>query len=89
MELEERSGPLFEYLAGQQRLWFDSIGRMAAKCQREGVFRTDRPPEEFAFDLIGVTLAHHLHRRLFGGEEAADRAWQAFSRLLQQWNREG
>ena len=48
----------------------------------EGHLRRDTDPEQIAFELLGLVLASHNHRRLLGDREARKRAVNAFDQLV-------
>ncbi|MNC86588.1 hypothetical protein D3C83_22600 [compost metagenome] len=48
----------------------------------EGHLRADTDPEQIAFELLGIVLASHNHRRLLGDKEARKRALTAFDELV-------
>ena len=47
----------------------------------EGHLRKDTDAEQIAFELLGIVLASHNHRRLLGDKEARKRALKAFEEL--------
>ena len=48
----------------------------------EGHLRPDTDPEQIAFEMLGIVLASHNHRRLLGDKEARKRALAAFEELI-------
>jgi len=63
--------------------------RGGALCQKavrlaieERHLRSDTDPEQIAFELLGIVLASHNHRRLLGDKEARKRALTAFDELI-------
>src|SRR5258706_7392065 len=69
-EFDDRPGPIRDMLAGGQRAWIDTLKRAVQQaveeCQLPGV--TD--PEQVAFEMFGVALVVHHHRRLLGYDKA-------------------
>ena len=48
----------------------------------EGHLKPDTDPEQIAFELLGIVLVSHNHRRLLGDREARKRALTAFDALI-------
>jgi len=48
----------------------------------EGHLRDDTDPEQISFEMLGIVLASHNHRRLLGDKEARKRALTAFDELV-------
>lgn len=81
-EYDDRPGPIRDAVIANQ-------GRGNAVCERavrlaveEGHLRTETDPEQIAFEMLGIVLAHHNHRRLLGDKEARKRALVAFDQLV-------
>ncbi|MBK8936244.1 MAG: TetR/AcrR family transcriptional regulator [Polyangiaceae bacterium] len=81
-ELDDQPGPAREALVKSERDWLDTLAQAARIAQREGHFRADLDPEDFAFDLHGLMLSTHTAARLVRDPSAYDRAKRSFSRLL-------
>jgi AcrR family transcriptional regulator len=81
-EMDDREGPAREELVRQQRDWLELIASVARTAIREGVFRADADPEQFAYELHGVKLAYHHASRLLRDPAAEARARRAFDALL-------
>jgi AcrR family transcriptional regulator len=81
-ELDDRPGPVRDRLAELQRQWLDTIAGAVRLAKREGHFRRSTDPDQFAFELDGITLAFHHASRLVRDSRAAARAGTAFERLL-------
>lgn len=82
-ELDDRPGPLREYLVTTQREWKDMLRRTVLTAQEEGDFRSEIDPEQFVYELYAVILAFHYFDRLFEDREAEARARRAFDGLLE------
>jgi AcrR family transcriptional regulator len=82
MELDDQPGPVRDELVSGQRDWMDTIAHVFSTGIREGHFRADADPEQFASDLNGVMLSFHSNSRLLADPKAAERARVAFERLL-------
>jgi AcrR family transcriptional regulator len=81
-ELDDRPGPLREYLVDRQRAWLDCVAGAAAKAVAEGDFRADLDVGQFAFEFNGIGLAFNFSHRLLGDPRAARRADSAFRTLV-------
>jgi AcrR family transcriptional regulator len=81
-ELDDQPGPVRDRVARDERDWRDTIAEVFRTGIAEGQFRPDADPEQFAFDLEGVFLAHHLTSRLLNDSTADERAWRSFEQLL-------
>lgn len=82
-ELDDQSpGPVRDTLVEIQREWFDSIARIVAGGIKEGHFRVDTDPEQFAFNLHGVLLAYKHASRLLHDSAAKTRARRAVDALI-------
>jgi AcrR family transcriptional regulator len=81
-ELDDQPGPVRDRVARDERDWRDTIAEVFRTGIAEGHFRPGADPEQFAFDLEGVFLAHHLTSRLLGDASAGERAWRSFDQLL-------
>ena len=82
IELDDRPGPLREYLVDRQRAWLDCVAGAAQKAVADGDFRGDLDVAQFAFEFNGIGLAFNFAHRLLGDARAADRAGGAFRALV-------
>lgn len=76
-------GPVRDRFVQAERDYTDTIVIVFRTGIAEGQFRADADPEQFAFDLLGVLLSHHLTSRLLADPKAEDRARAAFEALVQ------
>ncbi len=81
-EYDDRPGPIRDAVIANQR-------RGGALCQKavrlaveEEHLKPDTDPEQIAFELLGIVLASHNHRRLLGDRETRKRALTAFDELI-------
>jgi len=81
-EMDDREGPARDELVRQQSDWLELIANVARTAIREGDFRADADPEQFAYELHGVMLAYHHTFRLLRDPVAEVRARRAFEVLL-------
>jgi AcrR family transcriptional regulator len=81
-EMDDREGPARDELVRQQTDWLELIANVARTAVREGQFRADADPEQFAYELHGIMLAAHHSSRLLRDPAAEKRARRAFETLL-------
>ena len=81
-EYDDRPGPIRDAVIANQR-------RGAALCEKavrlaveESHLQPATDPEQIAFEMLGIVLASHNHRRLLGDKEARKRALTAFEELI-------
>jgi len=82
-ELDDREGPVRDYVASQQQGLLQSIARTARICVEEGQFRRDLDVDQFAFDIVAIYLAFHHTHRLLRDPRADQRARRACARLVE------
>jgi hypothetical protein len=58
------------------------LANAARAAAREGHFRADVDPEQFAHDFLGIMLAYHHGSRLMRDPKATQRAEAAFESLV-------
>lgn len=81
-ELDDRPGPARDLLVRLQRSWIDLLAGVVDVAIREGHFRPDADPEQFAHDAYGAMLAYHHASRLLDDPAAEERARRAFATLV-------
>ncbi len=81
-ELHDRTRPTRDYLARNEKDWFDVVAGTARTAVREGHFRGDLDPEQLAHDLQGIILSYHFFSRLLRDPKAETRARTAFETLV-------
>jgi AcrR family transcriptional regulator len=81
-ELDDKPGPARDQLVRSQKDWLDVIANCLRSGIKEGHFRSDADPDQFAHDLQGVILAYHHVARLLADPNAETRARAAFEALL-------
>lgn len=89
VELDDRPGPLRDYLVDAQTRWLATMARAAAIAVEEGHFRSDLDTEQLAYELYSILLAYHLFRRLLRDPKAEARSRRAFERLVESARRPG
>ena len=80
-ELDDQPGPARDVLVQGQRDWLDVIATIIRSGIAQGAFRADTNPEQVAFTLNGIFIAHQLQGRLLQ-EPTSDLAWSAFEDVL-------
>lgn len=80
-ELDDREGPLRDYLVGVTKDWFDLIGGTARQAMADGAFRADLDTKRFAHDLYAICLGYHNASRLLRDPQARRYAREAYRRL--------
>lgn len=83
-ELDDRPGPLRDYLVTTQREWRRTLRRAVALAVEEGDFGDELDPEQFVYELYAVILVFHYFDRLFQDDEAEARARRAFDGLVER-----
>ncbi|MBK9036817.1 MAG: TetR/AcrR family transcriptional regulator [Myxococcales bacterium] len=81
-ELDDRPGPARDALAAALRDWLDAIATAARIAIDEGHLAAGCDPQQLAFELYGIMLAHHDVGRLIRDPKAALRSKRAFDALL-------
>lgn len=81
-ELDDQPGQLREALVRNETDWLEMIATVAGTAVAEGHFAADLDPEQFAFELHGLMLAHHHAIRLLRDERSNERTSRAFEALL-------
>jgi AcrR family transcriptional regulator len=83
-EFDDKPGPVRDLLAAGQRAWIDTLKRGVRQAIDEGQLRADTDPEQIAFEMFGIALVVHHHRRLLGYQKARGRALDALDALLER-----
>ena len=81
-EFDDQEGPVRDELVRAERDKLESLSLIVGTAVSEGHFRDDVDPEQFAYELEGILLAHHHARRLMRDGRAEERARRAFDRLV-------
>jgi AcrR family transcriptional regulator len=82
IEYDDRPGPIRDAaIANQHR--GNAITQKAVRLAiEEGHLGPETDPEQISFEMLGIVLATHNHRRLLGDKEARKRALTAFEELI-------
>jgi AcrR family transcriptional regulator len=81
-EFDDKPGPVRDMLAGGQRTWIETLKRSVRQAIEEGELAADTDPEQIAFEMFGIALVVHHHRRLLGYPKARARALAALDKLI-------
>ena len=81
-EFDDKPGPVRDMLAGGQRTWIDTLKRTVRQAIDEGQMAPGTDPEQIAFEMFGIALVVHHHRRLLGYAKARARALAALDKLI-------
>ena len=81
-EYDDRPGPIRDAVIANQHRG-NAISQKAVRLAiEEGHLKADTDPEQIAFEMLGIVLASHNHRRLLGDKEARKRSLLAFDELV-------
>jgi AcrR family transcriptional regulator len=81
-EYDDRPGPIRDAVIANQHRGNALMQKAVRLAIEEGHLKTDTDPEQISFELLGIVLAAHNHRRLLGDREARKRALIAFEQLV-------
>jgi AcrR family transcriptional regulator len=81
-ELDDRPGPVRDYVVQRLRDWMDTLAGAARIAVQEGHFRADLDCEQFAHEMQGIGLGFVHASRLMRDPRARARAERAFEALL-------
>ncbi|HJY76932.1 MAG TPA: TetR/AcrR family transcriptional regulator [Burkholderiales bacterium] len=83
-EFDDKPGPVRDMLAGGQRTWIETLKRALRQAIEERQLAAGTDPEQIAFEMFGIALVVHHHRRLLGYRKARERALTALDSLFQR-----
>jgi AcrR family transcriptional regulator len=81
-EFDDKPGAVRDTLASGQRNWVETLKRAARQAIEEGQLSKDTDPEQIAFEMFGIALVVHHHRRLLGYRKARERGLAALDSLF-------
>ena len=84
-EFDDKPGPVRDMLAGGQRAWIDTLRRAVRQAVEAGQLVEAADPEQVAFEMFGIALVVHHHRRLLGYPKARERALAALDALFERY----
>ena len=83
-EFDDKPGPVRDMLAGGQRSWIETLKRAVRQAIDQGQLGASTDPEQIAFEMFGIALVVHHHRRLLGYKKARERALTALDSLFRR-----
>jgi AcrR family transcriptional regulator len=83
-EFDDRPGPVRDLLAGGQRTWIETLKRAVRQAIDEDQLAASTDPEQIAFEMFGIALVVHHHRRLLGYPKVRGRALSALDSLFRR-----
>jgi AcrR family transcriptional regulator len=81
-EYDDRPGPIRDAVIANQRRGMAIEEKAVRLAIEEGHLRADTDAEQIAFEMLGIVLASHNHRRLLSDGESKKRALTAFEQLV-------
>lgn len=84
-EFDDKPGPVRDMLAGGQRTWIETLKRCVRQAVEQDQMVADTDPEQIAFEMFGIALVVHHHRRLLGYPKARARALAALESLFERY----
>jgi AcrR family transcriptional regulator len=81
-EYDDRPGPIRDAVIANQHRGIAITEKAVRLAVQEGHLRPDTDPKQIAFEMLGIVLASHNHRRLLGDKEARKRSMTAFDELI-------
>jgi AcrR family transcriptional regulator len=81
-EYDDRPGPIRDAVIANQHRGNAVTQKAVRLAIEEGHLKAGTDPGQIAFELLGIVLASHNHRRLLGDKEARKRAITAFEELV-------
>jgi AcrR family transcriptional regulator len=82
IEYDDRPGPIRDAAITNQHRGNAITQKAVRLAVEEGHLGPDTDPEQISFEMLGIVLASHNHRRLLGDKEARKRALTAFGELI-------
>ena len=84
-EYDDRPGAIRDAVIANQHRGNALMQKAVRLAIEEGHLRAETDPEQISFELLGIVLATHNHRRLLGDKEARKRALLAFEQLIARY----
>lgn len=82
LELDDRPGPLRDYLQGQQQTWLNTIAQAAQIAISVGHLREEVDTAQFAFEFNSIGFGYHFAHRFLQDGGARQKARTALNSLL-------
>ena len=83
-EYDDRPGPIRDAVVRQQRTGVGLLEKAVALAVEVGDLAPGTDPAQFAYEMFGLVMVNHHHRRLFGDREAHRRSLQGFEALVER-----
>ena len=87
IEFDDKPGQVRDALAAGQRAWIGTLTRATRQAIEQEQLDAGTDPEQISFELFGIALVVHHHRRLLGYDKARARALAAFEALIERHSR--
>ena len=84
-EFSERPGAVRDALVATQKIWLQSLARLAESAIKAGDFRSDIEPQQFAFELYSLLLGFHHYHRLLRDRHIKEKEEKALEKLIQSF----
>ena len=81
-EYDDRPDPIRDAVIANQHRGNAITQKAVRLAIEEGHLALGTDPEQISFEMLGIVLASHNHRRLLGDREARKRALTAFDQLI-------
>ena len=81
-EYDDRPGPIRDAVIANQHRGNAITQKAVRLAIEDGHLIPGTDPEQISFEMLGIVLASHNHRRLLGDREARKRALTAFDQLI-------
>jgi AcrR family transcriptional regulator len=85
IEYDDRPGPIRDAAIENQHRGNAITQKAVRLAIEEGHLMPGTEPEQISFEMLGIVLASHNHRRLLGDKEARKRALKAFDQLISRY----
>ena len=82
IEYDDRPGPIRDAAIENQHRGNAITQKAVRLAIEEGHLMPGTEPEQISFEMLGIVLASHNHRRLLGDKDARKRALTAFGELI-------
>lgn len=84
IEMDDRPGPVRDYVVENQRQWLAVIKRAAQIAVEEGHFRPDFDLDQFAYDFLSIGLAYQHASGLLQMSRSRERALASFDGVIER-----
>lgn len=84
-EYDDRPGPIRDAVVRQQRLGVTVLEKAVQLAIESGELRPDTDAAQVAFEMFGLVMVNHHHRRLLGDREALRRSMEGFEALVARY----